>query len=239
MQLGSYIDDNKEGAAKPPTIVKTTAMVQGKAKFDLNVKEYDAFLPYKNSASYAPITVTVEEEFTGVKINGTTSTHIYPYRYAMHCHECYSFEADKEMNVSIQLTYVDGSHLKDTKNPVEISYTEVLSKNQWYRRMYAEGDETTEATTTTVAPPVSENRTVTFKGYMNETGFVTFPVSLADLQEYEGYSHYYSMECAYLDEKRELSTTYQHREPKHVDQPMPEEPKDYFRILEKWGDSNA
>ncbi|XP_075150113.1 thioester-containing protein 4 isoform X2 [Haematobia irritans] len=237
-QYYSYFGhDSKEEKKTPPTLIKTTDMVQGKAKIDLNVKELEAFLHSKDYSTYASIVATVEEEFTGVKINATDSTQIYPYRYSMHCAEfdmCHSFEADKEKEVIIKLSLVDGTHLADTKTPVELVYTEVLSKNDYYTPMPRHGEKVEEVTTTQ-APPVAENRTFTFKAHMNETGFAIFRVSLPDLKEYEGYSHYYNMEAHYRDEKRDVSNAYQYREPKHVENPDKyEEPKEYFKIKDKY-----
>ncbi|XP_073823480.1 thioester-containing protein 1 allele R1-like isoform X2 [Musca autumnalis] len=236
LTLGSYYDygrSTEDMKKQPPSIIRTSDMVQGKAKIDLNVKELEAYLHSKEYSTFATIVATVEEEFTGVKINTTTSTQIYPYRYAMHCvhyYECNSFEADKEKEVMIQLTYVDGTHLKDTKTPVELVYTEVLEKNSWHQPRHMEGEEAT----TTLMPPISENHTYSFKGFMNETGFVTFKVKLADLKEYEGYSHYYNIEALYRDEKRDVNNAYQYREPKKVDTPEEEKPKDWFKLEDKY-----
>uniref|UniRef100_A0A1I8PQF4 Thioester-containing protein 4 n=1 Tax=Stomoxys calcitrans TaxID=35570 RepID=A0A1I8PQF4_STOCA len=223
-----------------PVIIKTADMVQGKAKIDLNVKQLEAFLHTENYATYASIVATVEEEFTGVKINATDDTQIYPYRYSMNCAEydtCYSFEADKEKEVIIKLSLVDGTHLSDTKNPVELVYHEVLNKHEYYShfpRFGADGTEE-ETTTTTVSPPVSEERKLSFTSHMNATGFAHFKISLPDLKEYEGYSHYYNVVVHYRDEKREVTNAYQYREPKEPNnQATNEEPKDYFKIKSKY-----
>ncbi|XP_061388607.1 thioester-containing protein 1 allele R1-like [Musca vetustissima] len=187
---------------EPPSIIHTGAMIQGKAKIDLNVKQLEAYLHSAEYPSGASIVATVEEEFTGVKLNTTASTKIYPYRYAMHCvdeDECRSFEADNEKEVMIQLTYVDGTHLKDTKTPVELVYTEVLEN--W-------DIEDEENVTTTLSRPISGNLSYSFKGFMNETGFATFKVKLSDLKEYEDYFHYYDIEAKYRDEKRDVGDAY-------------------------------
>lgn len=243
--LGSriYYSRNLEAEeTHPPTLIKSVDMVKGKAKIDFNVKEYDAHLHHRNSPSYLSIAATAEEQFTGVKINGTASTTIYPYRYTMSCinyENCSSFEVGKEKDVLFHLTYIDGTHLKDTKSVIELVYKEVLNKNRWWAGMRSSeennGDDEREVTTT-MMPPVSENRTISFKGHMNETGYVTFKVTLPDLPEYEGYSHYYSMEMKYLDEQREVYTTYQYREPKKIDPPTEEEdkPKEYFFLNDKY-----
>ncbi|XP_037817547.1 murinoglobulin-1 [Lucilia sericata] len=244
LSLGSnyYYDTSRNGNAEqkkqPPTLIKTADMVKGKAKIDLNVKEYEPYLPYKNSPSFMGITATVEEQFTGVKINGSASTTLYPYRYAMNCisyDTCSTFEVGKEKDVLFQITYIDSSNLKDTKSEVELIYKEVLRKNHWWHRE-RELEDDDSVVVTTMEPPVSENRTVSFKGHMNETGFASFKVSLPDLPEYEGYSHYYSLELKYLDEQRELYTTYQHREPKKIDTPKEEDdkPKEYFTLVDKY-----
>ncbi|XP_065357347.1 thioester-containing protein 1 allele R1 isoform X2 [Calliphora vicina] len=245
LSLGSgyYFDNSRNSEVnmekkQPPIVIKTADMVKGKAKIDLNVKDYEPYLPYKNSPSYMGIVATVEEQFTGVKINGTSSSTLYPYRYAMNCisyDTCSTFEVDKEKDVLFQITYIDSSNLKDTKSVIELIYKEVLRKNHWWHRE-RELEDDDSVVVTTMEPPVSANHTVTFKGHMNETGFASFKVSLPDLPEYEGYSHYYSLELKYLDEQRELYTTYQHREPKKIETPKEEDdkPKEYFKLLDKY-----
>ncbi|XP_061396861.1 CD109 antigen-like, partial [Musca vetustissima] len=198
------------------SIIRTGDMIQGKAKIDLNVKELEAYI---DMFSTATITATVEEEFTGLKLSNTAYTQIYPFRYLIVCPdhlECTSFEADKEKEVIIQLTYVDGSHLKDTKTPVELVYTEVLD-------VYINNE---EDVTTTLSPPISGNLTYSFKGFMNETGFVTFMVKLTDLKQYEGYNHYYNIEAKYRDEKHNINSAFQRSESKNLDIPA----KEWFTI---------
>lgn len=98
-------------------------MVNGKAKFDINVKEFANFLPHKTSSWYAQILATVEEEFTGVQLNETAGLQLYPYRYEMSCTDytkCYSYVADKEQDIIFKVTHVDGTVLKDTKTPVKV-----------------------------------------------------------------------------------------------------------------------
>ncbi|XP_073823482.1 thioester-containing protein 1 allele R1-like [Musca autumnalis] len=233
LTLGSHYEhstDDKE--QQPPSIIRSADMIQGKAKIDLNVKEFEAYVHHKQYSTTGYIVATVEEQFTGVKINATTTTQIYPFRYditCVHYYECNSFKADEEKEVMIQLSYVDGSHLKDTKTPVELVYTEVLKKKNWYKPRHTEGEEVT----TTVTPPIAENRTYSYKGFMNETGFVTFKVRLAELKEYEGYSHYYNIEAFYRDEKRNVNSAYQHRESKELETPEDDIPKEWFKLEDK------
>ena len=246
MGNGYYFDHSRNGDSpdekkQAPTLIKTADMVKGKAKIDFNVKDYEPFLPYKNSPTYMGIEATVEEQFTGVKINGTSSFTLYPYRYSMQCisyETCSTFVADKEMKVLFQLTYIDSSTLKDTKSEVELIYTEVLNKNHWWHRQreLSDNDDDDTVVITTTEPPVSENHVLKFKGHMNETGFVEMMVKLPDLPEYEGYTHYYKMDMKYLDEQREIYSAYQHREPKKVDPPkeQDEKPKEYFDLLDKY-----
>ncbi|XP_073823483.1 CD109 antigen-like [Musca autumnalis] len=223
LSLRSYYNNWHKDNDK--SIIRTTDMIQGKAKIDLNVKELEAYLHSHKYATTASIVATVEEEFTGVKINTTTSTEIYPYRYDMHCvnyFECMYFKADEEKEVILKLSYVDGSHLKDTKTPVELVYTEVL--------------EELEDVAKPEIPPISEMRTYSYKGFMNETGFVTFKLKLVDLKKYEGYSHHYNIEVLYRDEKRDLGKTYQRRESKNVENPSTEEkqPKEWFKLGDRY-----
>lgn len=105
------------------SLIRTTDMVNGKAKFDVNVKEFANFLPHKTSSWYAQILATVEEEFTGVQLNETAGVQLYPYRYEMSCTDyakCYTYVADKEQDIIFKVTHVDGTVLKDTKTPVKV-----------------------------------------------------------------------------------------------------------------------
>uniref|UniRef100_A0A1B0G6L1 TEP1-F n=1 Tax=Glossina morsitans morsitans TaxID=37546 RepID=A0A1B0G6L1_GLOMM len=223
--------ETEETPKNPPTIIKTAPMIQGKSKIDLDVKEYEAFMDSKTSPSYLSIVATVEEEFTGVKINATSGSTVYPYRYSMNCisyDTCSVFQADKEAEVEFQIVYVDGTHLNDTKSPVELIYTEVLNK---YRVWYPDSDEENSKEADT--EPVSENRTFHFRSHMNESSIAVFKVSLPDLRDYRKHAHFYKMELKYRDEQRELYSTYQYREPKNLDPLSAEENdklKEFFQL---------
>ncbi|XP_073821630.1 LOW QUALITY PROTEIN: thioester-containing protein 1 allele R1-like [Musca autumnalis] len=234
LTLGPYdFGHTADGKKKqPPSIIRTADMIQGKAKIDLNVKELEAYLHGKKYSTSASIVATVEEQFTGVKINTTTSTDIYPYRYAMQCvnfFECNFFKADEEKDIMMKINYVDGSHLKDTKTPVELVYTEVLEKYSIFQPPRG----SVEEVTTTMTPPIAKNRSYSFKGFMNETGFVNFKVKLSDLEEYKGYSHHYKIEVFYRDEQRDLGICHQHREPKKVETPVDDKPKQWLKLEDR------
>ncbi|XP_073825812.1 thioester-containing protein 1 allele R1-like [Musca autumnalis] len=238
LKLDPYYDFGRTADGKkiqPPNIIRTADMLQGKAKINLNVKELEEYMQGKKYFTSASIVATVEEQFTGVKINTTTSTQIYPYCYAIYCvnyYECNYFKADEEKEVIIQLTHVDGSHLKDTKTPVELLYTAVLEKYSMPLPLRGKVEEVT----TTMTPPIAENRTYSFTGFMNETGFVTFNVKLAELEEYRGYSHYYTIEAFYRDEKRVLTSAYQHRESEKVETSADDKPKEWFKLVNRYYD---
>lgn len=105
------------------SVIGSTDMVNGKAKLSLDLKEFASYLPYKTSSSYATITATVEEDFTGVKLNETAGVQLYPFRYEMSCVDyssCYSFKPDKEHEITFKITLVDGTLLTDTKSVVKV-----------------------------------------------------------------------------------------------------------------------
>lgn len=219
----------------PPTIIKTADMVQGKAKIDLNVKEFEGHLSSKTSATSLSIVATVEEEFTGSQINSTAYSVLFPYRYAMNCisyNTCASFHANNESNVEFLVTYIDGSILNDTTSTLELTYTEMLNK---YYTWYDNNND--KPTQQNESEPISQNRVFKFNAKMNETGHAVFKVKLPPLETYKGYTHFYATELKYKDETREMYSSYMHREPKNIDNPInhneskPEEPKDYFKLL--------
>ncbi|XP_037957339.1 pregnancy zone protein [Teleopsis dalmanni] len=222
------LDNNVYGSEKEvvpaPKLIKTTDMVKGKAKFDFNVKEYGAYMPQKLSSYYFKIFATVEENFTGVKINGTANSFLYPYRYFMNCvnyPNCSTFYPDKETEIIFRLSYVDNSPLKDTKSEVKLTYTENVEKTYWNE----DKDKPIEPN------PVNNEKSFTFTSRLNDTSFVNFVVVLPSLAEYNGYSHHFKMEIEYAGEKRNVFTAYQYREPKEFTPTVPnEEPKDYFRL---------
>ncbi|EDW11959.1 Thioester-containing protein 5, isoform A [Drosophila mojavensis] len=201
-------------------LIRTADMVNGKAKFDINVKEFASFLPYKTSSSYAKILATVVEDFTGVQLNETGGVQLYPYRYEMSCVDytsCYSFVADKEHEIIFKITLVDGTLLKDTKTPVKAKFTEGIRHSRY-------GDES--------KLPSIENKTLEFESHLNESSLAVFKVTLPDLPDMENYTRYYSIELQFDGEERDLYTTYPYREPKKIE-PLPheeEKEKEWFKV---------
>ncbi|XP_002057612.2 CD109 antigen [Drosophila virilis] len=209
-------------------LIRTADMVNGKAKFDINVKEFASFLPYKTSSWYAQILATVEEDFTGVKLNETGGVQLYPYRYEMSCTDyssCFSFVADKEHEIIFKITLVDGTLLKDTKTPVKAKFTEGIRHTRY-------GDES--------ELPKIEKKSLEFETRLNESSLAVFKVVLPDLPDMENLTRYYSIELQFDGEERELYTTYPYREPKKIDPPTEEEKeKEWFkaevqRPKDKW-----
>ncbi|XP_026843715.1 alpha-2-macroglobulin-P isoform X1 [Drosophila persimilis] len=209
------------------SLIATADMVNGKAKFDLNLKEFASYLPHKTSSSYAQITATLEENFTGVKLNETSGVQLYPYRYEMSCPDfssCYSFKPDKEQELVFKITLVDGSLLTDTKSVVKAKFTEGIRHTYGF---YHYGSEEKQPEL-----PEIEKKTFEFESHLNESSLVPFKVTLPDLPDMENYTRYYSIELEYADEKRELYTTYPYREPKKIDTTDPseeEKEKEWFR----------
>lgn len=91
-------------------------MVNGTAKFDIDVKEFDYFLQYNFRSLHYNILATIEEDFTGVKLSETGSFKLYANRYKID--EIYS---DTRQELMFRVTYVDGTSLKDSKIPVKVS----------------------------------------------------------------------------------------------------------------------
>ncbi|XP_062120813.1 alpha-1-inhibitor 3 isoform X3 [Drosophila sulfurigaster albostrigata] len=199
-------------------IIRTADMVNGKAKFDINVKEFENHLPYKTSATYAQILATVEEDFTGVKLNETGGTLIYPYRYEMTCTDyssCYSFVPDKEHEIIFKITLVDGTLLQDTKGVVKVKFTEGIR-----HRIYGDESEL----------PKIEKEPLFFETHLNESSLAVFKVVLPDLPDMENFTRYYKIELNYGGEDRELYTTYPYREPKKIENPEEEKEKEWFKV---------
>ncbi|KAH8281371.1 hypothetical protein KR054_000154, partial [Drosophila jambulina] len=206
-------------------VIGTANMVNGKAKLELDLKEFAAFLPHKTSSSYAQITATVEEDFTGVKLNETGGVQLYPYRYEMSCTDyssCFSFKPDKEHEIIFKITLVDGTLLTDTKTPVKAKFTEGIRRNYGFYQ-YGNDEKQPEL-------PKIEKKTFEFESHLNASSLAVFKVTLPDLPDMENYTRYYSIELEFADEKRELYTTYPYREPKKIENPDPsEEEKEWFK----------
>ncbi|XP_001992839.2 CD109 antigen isoform X1 [Drosophila grimshawi] len=186
-------------------IIRSADMVNGKAKFDINVKEFASYLPHKTSSTYAQILATVEEEFTGVQLNETSGTQIFPYRYEMYCADyqsCYSFKPDQEHQMIFKISLVDGTLLQDTKTPVKVKFTEGIRRSHY-------GDES--------ELPKIENKTLEFESHLNESSLAVFNLVLPDLPDMENYTRYYTIQLEFEDEQRQLYTTYPYREPKKVE----------------------
>lgn len=229
-----YYFRDEEKKPSPPKTIKVTDMVEGKAKFDLNIKEYAEYMPSNKSSYGANILATVEENFTGVQINGSAYSRFYPYRYSINCatwYTCSTFHAGKEEDIVIKVTYVDNSKVDDTKSVVRLTYTEILKKYQYYGRAF---DDKKEEETTTPAP-FSDNKVLVFESHLNETSFANFKVKLEDLPEYEGYNHYYQMKAEFIDETHELYSAHQYREPKKLDR----EPAEPVKLPTYWFSANV
>ncbi|KAH8266701.1 hypothetical protein KR018_011420 [Drosophila ironensis] len=203
------------------SVIGTADMVNGKAKLSLDLKEFASYLRHKTSASYAQITATVEEDFTGVKLNETGGVQLYPYRYEMSCVDystCFSFKPDKEYEITFKITLVDGSLLTDTKSVVKAKFKEGIRRTYgWYH--YGSEEKQPEL------PEIKESVHV-FETHLNESSLANFKVNLPDLPDMENFTRYYSIELEYADEKRELFTTYPYREPKKLDKNEEEEEKE-------------
>lgn len=74
--------------------------------------------------------------------------------------------------------------------------------------------------------PEIEKKTLVFESHLNESSLANFKVNLPDLPDMENFTRYYSIELEFVDEKRELYTTYPYREPKKLDKPEDEEEKE-------------
>uniref|UniRef100_A0A0A1WK50 TEP1-F n=1 Tax=Zeugodacus cucurbitae TaxID=28588 RepID=A0A0A1WK50_ZEUCU len=224
--LYSYSDDAKIKSA--PTLIKSADMVNGKAKLLVNVKDFKDHLMSDMYATSMQITTTVEEAYTGVKLNETKYISVFPYRYDMNCvtyDTCYTYHADKESEVLVHVKFVDGTVLTDTKNPIKLICKETLSE-----RRYWHGLRNQEVMSTTPRPTI-EGKTYTFESHLNGTGFAKFTVKLPNLDEIEDYQHYYELTAEYIDETRKISNSYQYREPKNVvPQPEEKEPTEWFKM---------
>ncbi|XP_043065393.1 alpha-2-macroglobulin [Drosophila ficusphila] len=206
------------------SVIGTANMEGGKAKLTLDLKSFASFLPYKTSSSYAEVLATVEEDFTGVKLNGTAGVQLYPYRYEMSCTDyssCFSFKPDKEHDLAFKVTLVDGTFVTDTKSVVKVKFTEGIRHNYGF---YGHGINLEEPKT-----PEIENKTFVFESHLNESSIANFKVTLPDLPDIANFSRYYNIELEFLDEKRDLYTTYPYREPKKVENPDTEEEKEWFK----------
>nr|XP_036668628.1 alpha-2-macroglobulin [Drosophila suzukii] len=207
------------------SVIGTADMVSGKAKLTMDLKEFASFLPHKTSSSYAQITATVEEDFTGVKLNETGGIQLYPYRYEMSCTDystCFSFKPDKEHEIAFKITFVDGTLVTDTKSVVKAKFTEGIRRNYGF---YGFGDEHKEPEL-----PKIEMKTFVFESHLNESSVAVFKVTLPDLPDIANFTRYYSIELEFVDEKRELYTTYPYREPKKIENPSTdEEEKEWFK----------
>ncbi|EDW77751.1 Thioester-containing protein 4 [Drosophila willistoni] len=208
-------------------MIATADMVNGKAKLDLNLKEFASYLPSKSSSSYVQITATVEEDFTGVKLNETGGFSLYPYRYEMSCQDyskCFSFVADKEDDIVFKITLVDGTLLTDTKSVVKATFTEGIRHTYGF---YGYGNEEKKPDL-----PEIEKKTFTFETHLNESSFAVFKVTLPDLPDIENFTRYYNIELEFDGEQRELYTTYPYREPKKIENPENEDEKEkeWFKV---------
>ncbi|XP_017857348.1 PREDICTED: CD109 antigen [Drosophila arizonae] len=97
------------------TLIRNTNLVNGIAKFDIDVKELDNFSQDNFCSLHYKILATIEEDFTGVKLSETGSFQLHANRYKM-----INIYSDTRHELVFQVTYVDGTLLKDNKSPVKL-----------------------------------------------------------------------------------------------------------------------
>lgn len=223
MKLQSFYYSHKNNnitTDQPPQIIKTKDMVNGKAKFDLNVSQYkDSFLSYRTAP--LDITATVEENFTGVKINGTTGATLYRDRYFISCQvfkNCNWFIADEEVEMIFLVVSFDGAMLRDINSPVRLRFTESLNKN------YYKDDNESE--------PKIENQVLEFQGVLDANSTAVFKIKLPALEKFGGYTHFFKIQGFYKDEVHDVMNIYQKEPPKvtdHVKADAPATTKSFFK----------
>ncbi|XP_053958661.1 pregnancy zone protein-like isoform X2 [Anastrepha ludens] len=214
-----HFNNNDKTRSTPTQIIRTTDMVNGKAKFDLSVKQYkESFLDFRTAP--LDITATVEENFTGVKINGSTRATLHRDRYHISCTsyiECNNFKADEEVEMSFRVLLVDGTTLKDTNTPVRLRFIEALDK------YYYKDDALPE--------PKIEHQVLEFESKLNVNSTAVFKVKLPDQEVFKGYAHYFKVQALFKDEIHNVTSSYQKRAPNVTDPKEtkePEKPKSYF-----------
>ncbi|CAD6997495.1 unnamed protein product [Ceratitis capitata] len=215
-----YYNKYKDNTTQAEQIIKTTDMINGKAKFDISVKQYkDRFLNFRSAP--LDITATVEESFTGVKVNGTAHATLHRDRYLIFClthKDCNWFTAGKEMELAFHVLSFDGAMLKDLNTPVQLRYTEALTKH------HSKDDNKTE--------PKIAQQVLEYDSVLDENSTATFKVNLPALEEYDGYTHFYKIQALYKDELHDVLNAYQKPPPEttHDVKPAePEKPKTYFK----------
>uniref|UniRef100_A0A0A1WMQ8 TEP1-F n=1 Tax=Zeugodacus cucurbitae TaxID=28588 RepID=A0A0A1WMQ8_ZEUCU len=211
---------NDNSTAQPAQIIKTKEMVNGKAKFDLNVSQYkDSFLSFRTAP--LDITATVEENFTGVKINSTTGTTLYRDRYYISCQvfqNCNWFVADEEAKMTFRVVSFDDGILRDINVPVRLSFTESLHRN------YYRDDNKTESKI--------DNQVLEFESVLDGNSSAVFKVKLPALEKFEDYTHFYKIKAFYKDEIHDVMNIYQRDPPKTTDEvktDAPTKPKSFFK----------
>ncbi|XP_017476765.1 PREDICTED: alpha-2-macroglobulin-like protein 1 [Rhagoletis zephyria] len=214
-----YFNNNDKSRLAPTQIIKTADMVNGKAKFDLSVKQYkDNFLDFRTAP--LDITATVEENFTGVKINGTTRATLHQDRYFISCTNyvvCNNFKAGEEFEMSFRILLIDGTTIQDTNTPVRIRFIEALDKHYYKEDALPE--------------PKIDQRVLEYVSKLNVNSTAIFKVQLPDLEEFKGYAHYFKVQALFKDEVHNVTSSYQKRPPKVTEQKEikePEKPKTYF-----------
>lgn len=220
LQSFYYSHETNDNSTEPPQqIIRSADMVNGKAKFDLNVRQYkDSFLSFRTAP--LDITATVEENFTGVKINGTTGATLYRDRYFISCQvfkNCNWFIADEETEMTFRVLSYDDAILRDINAPVRLRFTESLSKN------YYKDENKTE--------PKINNQVFEFEGVLDINSTAVFKVKLPALEKFDGYTHFYKIKAFYKDEVHDVMNIYQKEPPKVTDNKAvePTTPKSFFK----------
>ncbi|EDW37150.1 GL26090 [Drosophila persimilis] len=147
------------------TVMVAQDMVKGKATFDINLNQFASWVTKQNSKYLVAINASVEDHLTGKKITETGEFKLVLNRYLVSCvdmHECYTYSKDKEKEVIISITKLDGTLPTDTDSVVKLKYSE---GKQDFFGVYNRLSE-------------NKNRTFIFDGHLNTSGLVVFKVTL-------------------------------------------------------------
>ncbi|XP_030242506.1 CD109 antigen [Drosophila navojoa] len=142
------------------TLIRNTSLVNGTAKFDIDIKELDNFSQDNFRSLHYKILATIEEDFTGIKLSENTSFQLHANRYKM-----IRIDSKAKNGLVFQITYVDGTLLKDNKS---------LVKLKLFPGTYYSGQGTQKR---------EENSYAEYVTQLNESSFAVFKVASEDLPE--------------------------------------------------------
>ncbi|XP_041675708.1 C3 and PZP-like alpha-2-macroglobulin domain-containing protein 8 [Drosophila eugracilis] len=172
-------------------------LIDGKAKIDASLKDLLNHFNLTNSYYMANVTAIINEYPGGAKVSKEKLLHLVRNRNKATCinNSCIRPPYNKEIEVVVKITTLNGTLVNDTAAPLKLKYLEKLTilSNRYER---------------SIRIPEIENRTFYFDGKMNESGIAVFKVMIPEAPNDKLYLRDYKIWLEYAGEELAVQLYY-------------------------------